>query len=600
MGKKKDTLKNALPVAGAAVDVASGGMTGGLGGLLGGVASLFIGGPNGSPLLVDLCRPLNKAITAPSQILRAAHEVVDFIPEGREDILRELDAFRADDAPFAMRLFTGEGGAGKTRLFIQLGKTLTGTGWQYGFLTSEDKDLSPDAMRYLLNEHPRVFIVIDYAENRKPALLALLRQIDSIVHTNPDKNLRIRVALIARAGGDWWNNLSKEDGQLQHLFLPALPPTAVPPLARDTTGSARIFTAALHGYGTHLGLAVPDTATAPPLQATKGNALLIQMAALLALHGKTVENETEILDGVLEHEDRYWQGKAKDATLGKDLYPAVAQALALATLAGGCVDEKQARALIATAPEMIGDAKDARTIAALLHHLYQIRDWLNGVEPDILGEHLVEREASRDLALLDAFFTTADSPHAVHGLIVLVRLMSRKPTAGLELLAPVLDRHGKRLLQYVSDGTNLDLLLELVVHLPHSTTALRAMAARVTQTLLDGVKKMPGDADINRQAAIAHLANNLSVRLSNLGQFKAALNAISEAVDIYRTLTALDADAFISYLARALHNQAVNFDDCGQLEEAIDAINEAINIRRNLVAQHGDTYIPKLAGSFNQ
>ena len=305
MGVKTDAAK-----AGANLGLGNpvGAITDGIGAIAG-----LLGGANGSPLLVNPTRTLEKSDTAPSQVLRAANAVVPFIREGREDILRDLETFRADTATFAMRLYTGEGGAGKTRLFLQMFTELANSGWQYGFLTSDDGEISPDAVRHLLDRESRLFIVIDYAENRKPMLMTLLRQIEQVVAAKADKDVRIRLGLIARTGGDWWDDLAKQDGTVQRLFLRTEPPTPVPPLARDDAGSQHIFDTALKGYGGHLDLDLPDNATPPPINATNGNALLIQMAALLALHGEKAEHQDDILDGVLDHEDRYWRGKADAA-----------------------------------------------------------------------------------------------------------------------------------------------------------------------------------------------------------------------------------------------------------------------------------------------
>ena len=371
-----------------------------------------------------------------------------------------------------------------------------------------------------------------------------------------------------------------------------------PPLAHDATGSQHIFDAALNGYGNHLDIAFPDNATPPPLTVTQGNVLLIQMAALLALYGEKSEHEDGILDGVLEHEDRYWRGKAAEAGLGTELHDATAQALALATLAGGCADRDQARALIGTAPEVDGDKKDARAITKLLHELYALRTWLDGVEPDILGEHLVAREAAKSPALLDSFFATATGAHTVHGLIVLVRLLSRKPEA-LELITTVLDSHGERVFQHLDNSENFGLLMELERHLPHNTTALRKMAARVTQTLLDGVKAFPGTPNETRQAAIARLANNLSGRLGALGRREDALAAIEEAVAIRRELARRNPDAFTPGLASSLNNQSAMLSNLGRHEEALAASDEAVALYRRLAARNPDAFTPGLAMSLN-
>ena len=55
-----------------------------------------------------------------------------------------------------------------------------------------------------------------------------------------------------------------------------------------------------------------------------------------------------------------------------------------------------------------------------------------------------------------------------------------------------------------------------------------------------------------------------------------ALDAIEEAVALYRDLTAIRPDAFRPDLAKSLNNLSSRFFDLGRQEEALDAIEEAV------------------------
>lgn len=70
--------------------------------------------------------------TNPAVLLNARYEVVPFFEASRSQELAELERWCADPTPVGARLFTGPGGAGKTRLFIEWSKRLRARGWVAG------------------------------------------------------------------------------------------------------------------------------------------------------------------------------------------------------------------------------------------------------------------------------------------------------------------------------------------------------------------------------------------------------------------------------------------------------------------------------------
>lgn len=73
----------------------------------------------------------------------------------------------------------------------------------------------------------------------------------------------------------------------------------------------------------------------------------------------------------------------------------------------------------------------------------------------------------------------------------------------------------------------------------------------------------------------ARLANNLGLRLGDLGRREEALKAIEEALAIYRKL-ARCRPKFLPYLALSLHNLGNRLSELGRREEALQAAEEAV------------------------
>ena len=76
-----------------------------------------------------------------SQMLRPEEALIPFDPSAETFLQTQLDWAHAADDPLAVRLLTGQGGIGKTRLAQALCQRLQTQGWQTGFLRS---DCDPD------------------------------------------------------------------------------------------------------------------------------------------------------------------------------------------------------------------------------------------------------------------------------------------------------------------------------------------------------------------------------------------------------------------------------------------------------------------------
>jgi hypothetical protein len=148
-----------------------------------------------------------------SMMLRPESRIVRFHPL-REPLRDTIVGWAIDPAqPIKLRLQAGEGGAGKTRLMIEVCDKLEGTlGWRAGFLDRSQE--IETGLPGLLREGKPCFVVLDYAESRKSEIVALVKAALNF----PARPL-FRIALLAREGGDWWDRLLYDNGSDQAVAV---------------------------------------------------------------------------------------------------------------------------------------------------------------------------------------------------------------------------------------------------------------------------------------------------------------------------------------------------------------------------------------------
>ena len=114
-------------------------------------------------------RPWRPGVSPPGALLRA--DIEGAVPfHGRRDETAGIEAWCESAAPIGVRLYTGAGGMGKTRLFIEMCQRLRVRGWRAGFLDHRAAG-APAAMWSKLVHHPDpLFLVLDYAETRRAEL----------------------------------------------------------------------------------------------------------------------------------------------------------------------------------------------------------------------------------------------------------------------------------------------------------------------------------------------------------------------------------------------------------------------------------------------
>ena len=97
----------------------------------------------------------------------------------------------------------------------------------------------------------------------------------------------------------------------------------------------------------------------------------------------------------------------------------------------------------------------------------------------------------------------------------------------------------------------------------------------------------------------AHYLNNLSNDYAAAGRHAEAMEAIREAVEIYRRLAASSPARYEPDLATGRNNLSTCLSATGDRQGALDASREAVEIRRRLAASSPARYEPDLASSLN-
>ncbi|MCG8356528.1 MAG: tetratricopeptide repeat protein, partial [Kiloniellales bacterium] len=571
----------------------------------------------GASILVDPAQVWAPNQYGPMALLRAQFRIVPF-EAAREPLCQEIVDWCNRDVPIAVGLFTGPGGTGKTRLFMEMCTRLRVAGWHAGFY-DPDAERHAGAIDTLLADSRDLFVVIDYAEARRVEVAILLRR---AMASGSARNRRF--ALVSRSSGEWWHQLCLETGGIAELLAgPATWHKPVEPLGAKASERGGMLARAVSRFAEAQTIGLSDVPAYDHSSEAFTNALFIHMAALAATDGKQIEDAQALLDYVLGREQVFWDKGLTAAGLEGLTGEPVRQAMALVTLAGGAADALEARTLISRAPLLTDQKKtELAKTCQVLHGSSPPSRWLESVTPDLLGERHVARVLKGDDTVIGAAVAAdAKADQIRHALTVLTRMAPREPNArawleralhyDLERLAePAMavaietgDPIGQVLAKALVDQPNAQLAATLEAQMPHQTVALREAAAAATSIYYHGLKAVavavaePKPDDVTQE--LARIATHLANRLSDLGRREEALTAAQEAVDIRRDLAQAQPDAFKPYLATSLNNLGTMLSHLGRREEALTAAQEAVNIRRDLAQVRPDAFKPDLAMSLN-
>lgn len=351
-----------------------------------------------SAILYKPTRPWRADIYPPSAMLRAEFGIVPFY--GRQAMIAEIGDWCDEERWIGVRLYTAAGGMGKTRLLIEVCRRLSQKGWQTGFLQRDVRSSYWQPLDSVFDQPGLKMIVVDYAETRRQEIKTLIK---NCLERPPAG--KVRLVLLARAASDWWHDLRLQSGGVGDLLSgPATSEHKLPPLAVGLEERREVFLLATESFSSALGKIPPEIAP-PSLDADHyDRVLFLHMSALAGVMGVSVENERDLLDFSLNRERLFWDEGMQAMDLQILRGRPVAQAAALLTLSGGTANREEAVRIISRAPLLMDQSKAViERVAELFHRLYPGENWMVGVQPDLLGEHLIGRMIEEDPNLLGVF-----------------------------------------------------------------------------------------------------------------------------------------------------------------------------------------------------
>lgn len=516
------------------------------------------------PFSLDTPMTPARLARVPSRLLTARHRIVPYFPRPE---LQALESWRDEEtSKFAVRLLHAEGGTGKTRLAFRFAESSAAAGWTTALARHRSETASAGgADASLTVRHPGLVLIVDYAD-RWPMedLITLVRQ-----HRDAARD-RVRLLLLSRPAGSWWEALTHQLGKLdiddvQPLKLEALP--------GDSSVRAAVYTAARDRFAEVFALpqpawpAVPERLGDPEFALT----LTVHMRALIDVDAArrgaappTGDSQAALSSYLLDREYDHWRSShdqghgpllTDERTMGRTVY--------VATLTGAQVPADAAKVLVRA--EVASDTALGTQVSEDHARCYPPADpalVLDPLSPDRLGEDYLaltvpghEEEFgyyatdawtnSAPLLLLasePADPTTAEPRiHARPALTVLVEAAHRWPHLVASHLNPVLLRAPD--LALAAGGATLSRLSALADLDPDVVEAIASRLPDRRHVDLD-----PGIAAVTARLTeyragrttdaleLADLYITLGVRYQNAGLLRQAADASRRAVDIIRPL----------------------------------------------------------------
>lgn len=557
----------------------------------------------------------------PSRLLTARHQVVPFFARPELAVLR---AWRDAPAPgLSVRLLYGEGGRGKTRLAAEFAASSADDGWTVAQARhrSEAASASGDD-ESLTVRRPGMVMIVDYAERWPMAdLVTLVRQ-----HREAARD-RLRMLLLARPAGAWWQGLAYQLAKLDVFDIQALPLT---PLPDDSGTRGDVYTSARDSFATALSLPGHRTPDVP------GDLDHEQFALPLAVHMRALVDVDAARRGtsppagrdlaalssyLLDREHDHWRSSHDGGRgPGRTNENVMRRAVYLAALTRPLPPAEAAIALTRTA------AVDADTAGQVLWdhaHCYppqEIDLVFEALTPDRLAEdflaltlpgheerfgyHATDPWAAPAAAMLLEHPADAEPP-ALTGrvLTVMIETAHRWPhLVNAHLLPLLLHRPalapaaGSAALSRLCDLEDLpSVVFELIQAClpPAAHVTLDVGAAAVTRRVVHD-RMARGVPDAEAGSLLTHLA----WRCSQAGQLAESVEHGNRAVEIYRRLA--DADpAHLPDLASACNILGANLIGQSRYAEAEAPLRESVDMFRRLAEQDGARYSHEYAMTLN-
>jgi len=554
-----------------------------------------------------------------ASLLVAANEAVRFI--GREDLLDSLLSWATSLKPVAIRAIGGQGGAGKTRLALELANRLSRVGWECFWAKSPLGQPEPEKSL----ARPTL-LIFDYASSFKVQLQSASEKLLGYKTVHP-----LRILLLDRLITGWYQDLLPHGGAhygVENLWDDA--PLDLPPYDYRR----ELFQEGLDTWaGRHKRkrLICPE----PGVVAGFDEGLQSDVWAdpLYLLIASFVAAEYERFEPALEKTRLdlvEYAARKEEAELTRRaavMQGVVSELAAINTLAGGCAMD----AAEAIAQAKLGHSAGSRAIdtaVGVLDDMYgDGRGRLMPIQPDPVAEAFVLlqwQNRRNNQRFIDR--TLDDAARAANPAAVATFLVRTGQTFGW--IQPASQRAGEKsslrldvaldaLARYLTSGQDLGTPEDVIRLLPASTetVALRALRLRVIESYR---KSVPDDtglilaqadalASMHRHeeatklldAEMPHIdsdhqhAHALEIRansLSALGAREQSIRDLEAAVAIRER-----SGAELGDLASALSNLANRCSEAGFRESAAAYSLRAVALYRRLAAESRAHFADQLA-----
>ena len=573
----------------------------------------------------------------PLQLIKARHGVV---PYQQRAEMRQLRAWammapsntrtgkKGHNADISVAVVTGAGGSGKTRMAAQLCHDLSTIGWYTGFLPSTT-EVTDEELAALTKVTTELLVVVDYAEEARRGLIA------RVVRKLRARESATRIVLTARGAETWWEEFREEaeqDGTPLSNTL-SLSIRGKQQMERDPWFFGRMYRRAVQRFYYDLNGVVPTDVEVP--EGLGDTALDVMLRAWLAVCDdndaaeRAMPTRQELYNRVLSIEFTRWR---QEPILAEISRKHMRQAAAALSLLGPSRDEDTVDDVLSRLPEWNHEHLLRSRFGELLVNSLLCGDGAEAVSlrPDPVAEHLILTVFGKNPELLDRVLPQdptqvpgLDDPDADDSIVtralemgqqahnacvtltrassldreVALRLARRalreRPFLWTEALDVALTQGGPMataLEALIESGATLP-LGEIDDAIPVEHPALAGAALAATRRLATSAEWSPEQQ--------AQWANNLSIRLSGVGERKAALGAARKAVELYRGLAEDSPAAYTPNLAASLNNLANCLSAVGERAAALVAAREAVELRRALAEASPAAYTPDLAGSLN-
>jgi tetratricopeptide (TPR) repeat protein len=543
-----------------------------------------------------------------SSILLATTRAIPLV--GRESEIADLEKFLEVDPlhPIRVRVMTGGGGSGKTRLALELCDRIKAN-WNAGFVTSTALE------RFFKQSNASdwgwqrpTLLVLDYAASHAAILHDWLAElIDRAAPSHP-----LRILLLERHAnpqGGWHQAAFNPGGGQSHgtrALLSPPEPVAIRPIVASLDRMAIVRNV--------LQLAEPQRATRllneqalePQLAKSPwaSDPLYLAMAALTMARGQTTQvfdlNRLDLALEVAGHEARRIKNLAHGAKINDDI---ALHLCACITVLGGIGYEEAMRLVGAecTASGLAVGLAPAK-VADLLRLAYPDPlddERIAAIGPDLIGEAFLlqvwnnRRGADTFIRLFS--YTFPDDPTGQDALCAmgngkvvdsLVRLVQDFSTAD--------ERPEAWFQQLIQHHRGVSHLLELIeAKVPAITVALSNINLRLAQFL----SVLAQVDNTNSPHTPARRQLSLAMAYAKTGQLEAALAPAQEAKELYRALLPQDIDEVRNNYGSAVSTLSKILNELGRNEDALAEAQEAVKLFREMDTPRDDVPSYNLAMS---